>query len=373
MEAKYPVLVAAGILFFLLGWYEPDCMGGADECSHASLDEVVFHLTEREVESKHAIVTMVCKTHNSTWDYPSGLGSETAVIVHGEMLRNMQNDDIDTVLLLATHGPCMGLEHWELGKYVDGLYDRVITLTGDTKLEQLVYGWKHQVHLWLKLLSINMTEYEKVVWLGYDTLAFRELNKAFVDCHGACMSRRGNADFMVFPTDQTEMDRLYKILKDGGPSSYDGVSSYDSAFMKKNYRFSMGPISWGEYSIIHFTLHSKPWFQVYCQSLPEGHILPAGPSVSKNFLGPKKGVNEKTWWCQPRPIVNLWQYVFWKVLFSTISVEDALKTKEQLGFKDSFLDDFPGAAACSNAVKDLTNAPRLPGEPDGTLISKWCT
>jgi len=168
------------------------------------------------------------------------------------------------------------------------------------------------------------------------------------------------------------MYRLYDILEKGGAPKYDGVSSYDSAFMKKNYRFQRGPITWGEYSIQHFTLQSKPWFQVYCQGLPEGYLLPAGPNVSINFLGPKKAKGKKTWWCQPRPVQTIWQYIFWKVLFSTLSAEDTQRMKNKLGFKDSVLNDFPGPEACSNIVKAFTNQPRLPGELNGTLLTKWC-
>jgi alpha-N-acetylglucosamine transferase len=264
------------------------------------------------MSSKRAFVTMLCITQNSTFDTPSGFGSEIGALVHGKMIKMMYSAAMaDNVLLHVTSGLCA--KSLRLYYRFDAVFDQIITYDGNTKLEQVVFGGYHvQPHLWMKLLVMNMTDYGKVMWLGIDTIPIRPLPQNSFDCATyPCICPGGNADMMVFQPNSEDADRMVNFLA-SRRDIWDGHQGYDMAFLKEWYpNMAMTTLKMTtpvgadqSVDVVHFTMGLKPWFQAHCQSMDPGATL-----ADALFLGPKR----QGLWCIPSAVPDAMYYVFWRI------------------------------------------------------------
>ena len=143
-----------------------------------------------------AFAAMLCKTDHgdSTYDRPDGGGSELGALAHGYALRALHSGggggapgaaaspphhpQIDSVLLHPVQrGHCADLTHPAAMRRA---YTRVIRLDGSGYAERLfLTRMRYQPHLWLKLLVLNLTEYDRVMWLGLDVIPLTSLTPGF--------------------------------------------------------------------------------------------------------------------------------------------------------------------------------------------------
>jgi hypothetical protein len=273
--------------------------------------------------SSKAFVTMLCLSRSSTFDRPDGLGSEIGTLVHGYMVNRMREAEADNVLLHVVGGSCM--KELRMENQLSHTYDRIIEVNGSSGLELVISGsYKIQPHLWLKLLVMNMTEYKRVMWMGFDTFPVRPLTDDSFDCESyPCIEEAGNADLMVFEPNAKEMDRITSHLAENY-KALDGFGSYDMGLLHKLYpnmpnklpllfhrEYEIGPTT----DIVHFNMYEKPWFQAYCRFLEPNATLPDAA-----WLGPKSGgKSSEGKWCLPSLMNNTMYYVFWQVAVEALS------------------------------------------------------
>mmetsp|Transcript_26174 Transcript_26174/g.36243 ORF Transcript_26174/g.36243 Transcript_26174/m.36243 type:complete len:422 (+) Transcript_26174:132-1397(+) len=328
----------------------------------------VSHPGQKRTMIKNAYVTMICKTNFSTYDVPNGMGSELTVLMHGAAVQAIDNDnDTESVLLLVTGGICHGLSQYQFWPEIQRNYDRIIHLKGETALEQLVMQWKHQKHLWLKLHIFNMTEYDTVVWMGYDTMPYRSVKNAFDRCNTnpandpnnagyPCMAG-GNADFMIVHPSKQEAEAIYSTLKNEAQLySSDKWRGYDNSFLFGMYRGRLQamevPDYWHAY-VHHFSGYAKPPFRAYCNSwLPEGAYLPASHADSL-WLGTFNSTNRPAW-CKDL-MTTPQEYMFWQIALHELRPADRVRVTNMLNISHP-LKNFPKEAACKlpNVVQTLT-------------------
>jgi hypothetical protein len=294
---------------------------------------------------RRAFVTMICATQHSTFDRNDGLGSSVAALAHGYIIKRLQNPAIESVLMHVTGGACMNELPLEVA--IRSVYDKIVRTDGSSRLETMIRAkrWKMQPHLWLKLLALNLTAYDTVMWLGYDTLPLVALDAAF-DCKPTpCIDQEGNADMMVFTPDPSFLNRMTTVLEEGpgGRSNFDGYTGYDQGFMhaylprmvqrgftpiqrfmkgtcnrftpvlkeislpNKHFLFGVDRnihIVSKDTAVIHFTWAAKPWFQIYCKSLPKTGLTPDGPGVG--------------YVCDDVAVPTTEFFVFWNVVLQSL-------------------------------------------------------
>jgi len=312
-----------------------------------------YHTGRRRRVSNQAFVTMLCVAENSTFDRPDGLGSEIGTLVHGHMINNMSSKAVaDNVLLHVTSGSCK--KELQMETQLRNTFDRIIEFNGSSRLESVISSsYKTQTHLWMKLLAMNMTEYERVMWLGFDTYPIRSLTLQNFDCESyPCIEPRGNADLMVFEPNAKEMNRIVDELAINY-TVWDGIGGYDMTLLRGSYpnmslmNLTMnGPIEAMEapmkggpgMDIVHFAMNMKPWFQAHCRELRPNATLP-----DADFLGTK--LEGK--WCKPWLLKTAIYYVFWQVAVEVCKPADPISI---LLLEEQVHLDALGRQACSSFV-----------------------
>jgi hypothetical protein len=299
---------------------------------------------------------MLCVAENSTFDRADGLGSEIGTLVHGHMINRMSSKAVaDNVLLHVTSGSCK--KELQMETQLRNTFDRIIVFDGSSRLESVISSsYKIQVHLWMKLLAMNMTEYERVMWLGYDTFPIRSLTLQNFDCESyPCIDRGGNADLMVFEPNATEINRIVDELAINY-KAWDGAGGYDMTLLHRFYpnmslmnlafdgrinvnlafdgRINGGP----RIDIVHFTMNMKPWFQAYCRQLRPNATL-----SDADFLGSK--LEGK--WCKPWLLKTPMYYLFWQVAVEACKPIDPISN---FSLEEYVQPDAVGRQACSSFV-----------------------
>ena len=203
--------------------------------------------------------------------------------------------------------------------------------------------FRHQPHLWLKLLVLNLTQYDSVMWLGTDTIPLTDLSTGFA-CASLglgipCItpSHNRNADTMLFLPDAKVLEDIVADL--GKNPAWDGHTGYDQAYLQQRYptmgtmsveqnpnpelvlkaaehdataRKSQGHDDTSRKSplmpayVIHYNSLYKPWFNAYCQTLPDGAILLTGPADAS--------VARARTYCPATPVPNAQAYLWWMIV-----------------------------------------------------------
>jgi len=348
--------VAVFIIALMVSTHPSEVVGSAcheeDHCvAESPGSSLLQHVYQRSVQpgvpSPRAFVTMLCLTPDSSFDRADGLGSEVGALVHGHMINHMSSKAVaDNVLLHLTGGSCM--KKLRLGPQLNKTFDRIIEFDGSTSRFESVIStfYKDKPHLWMKLLVMNMTEYRKVMWLGFDTFPVRPLTSHGFDCESyPCIDGKGNADLMVFEPNAKEMERVTSYFEEHY-KELDGIPGKDMNFVHHFYpNMSSVPLTFDndrqhgpKTDIVHFTMFMKPWFQAYCRSLDPHATLPGA-----DFLGTKS----EGGWCRPGLLNTPMYYAFWQAAVEACKPEDdpigIFSLKEYL--------QFDAVQACSDFVR----------------------
>lgn len=315
-----------------------------------------------------AFASMLCKrTGDSTWDRPDGEGSELGALAHGHALKVMHGtdarDSIDNILLhVAIPGQCGELRfHHAMHR----AYTKVIRLDGQSRAEQVFLSqMRHQPHLWLKLLVLNLTTYDRVMWLGLDTVPLNNLKFGFtcptLDAEGPrlqqmairntshpglgilgletlarapCIAANGNADTMLFQPDAALLERMVNdIVSPRGRRTFDGRAGYDQSYLQE--RFQLGRMSVVQLTaagqvphgsddkpfVYHWTGGAKPWYNAYCQFASPNATLVMGPSDRAKWTHKLSIETRKS--CPPTPLPSVFEYLWWQLLRDALSVHE---------------------------------------------------
>jgi hypothetical protein len=350
-----------------------------------------------------AFAAMLCRrSGDSTWDRPDGGGSELGALVHGHALKSMQSPEsserIDSLLLhVAITGQCGELR---FRRAMHRAYDHIVRLDGRSRAEHaFISQMRHQPHLWLKLLVINLTNYDRIMWLGLDTMPLSNLAAGFAcptlprvlgpggteggsggDLVGAlaanasrksnapgreavrsqflnatrapCIAASGNADTMLFQPDAALLERMVDdIVSPLGRRIFDGHAGYDQEYMRRRFKMGHMPVVQLTHTarvpaepsarpfVYHWTAGGKPWYSAYCQTAPPNATLVMGP-------GDRRGRNTFTRSaCPTTPLPSVFDFIWWQMLRDALnattdaSTEDNTHEREDGRDADGEIDD----------------------------------
>lgn len=282
------------------------------------------NLGQNHVFPRRAFLTMLCSTHESTFDDESGIGSEFSTLVHGwaTKMQHANVAGVENVLLHIVVGQCR--QNLILARELNLVYDRVIVVDDNHQVSKALAGYKWQPHLWFKLVSFGLTEYDRVLWNGFDTLPVARMDSLFEECKSPpCLDDEGNADLVVIEPNSTALEMMLAELK-SHPDFWDGRPQYDMGFLYHFYRERniVGTISpaMDGYNFdaprnetiktIHFTGWNKPYFQMYCRRLPDGALLKTAPGDEGPLIHPKGSPGSKMW-CWDDPLRHLLHVKWW--------------------------------------------------------------
>ena len=274
---------------------------------------------------RFAFAAYLCKSRDSTFDRLDGEGSELGALAHGYSLQHLhRNSGIDSLLLhVVIPGKCADLSP-RYAPAIHAAYTHVIRFNGSSRAEAKLLTLHHQAHLWLKLLVLNLTAYDKVMWLGLDTMPLHSFAAdASWQCNASavtqnrsssmCIEYNGNADTMLLtPNPQ----RLEQIVDDvtSNRNKWDGIPGYDNKYL--NTKIRMGVMSAGQLQhetprwqqhpaaaryfnirkgstpqtwVFHWTGGTKPWYISHCRTLPGGATLSVGKAEGKVLVSSSCG------------------------------------------------------------------------------------
>lgn len=318
-----------------------------------------------DVGMRRAFVMMLCSTPESTFDDESGIGSELSTLVHGHAL-NVQHRyvaGLDNVLLHIVVGECRS--SLILASELYTVYDRVIVVDDEHLVSRALAGYKWQRHLWFKLASLGLMEYQRVVWNGFDTLPVARMDMLFDECKlPPCLDDEGNADLVVIEPNSTVLDQMLAELK-ASPDIWDGKPQYDMGYFYHYYNKQniTGTISSSMDSAafdtprtgtktVHFTGWNKPYFQAYCHALPDGAVLKTSPGDEGPLIYPKGSPGSKTW-CWEDPLRHLLHVRWWKF---ALEMETALNMSTSIVAQFISLEGlFEKCINVRNAIEELSD------------------
>ena len=211
-----------------------------------------------------AFAAYLCRRHgDSTFDRKTGEGAELGALAHGHALR-MLHPHIESVLLHAVIPDRNCAEF--LPKYhqpMQRAYTQIVRLDGSSFAEQrFLSSMRYQPHLWLKLCVLNLTLFDRVMWLGLDTIPIDDLTAGFTCVHrnassssvaphitvpdggfAPCIEPRGNADTMLFYPNPALLTSIVEdVTRPLGRRHFDGVAGYDQRYLTTQLRLGRMPV-----------------------------------------------------------------------------------------------------------------------------------